>query len=61
MNKQYMTGSLVESRGSCGKEFASVLDDAVGQWESKLGNKQLLDVGTTDIRSLLDFSNSKNL
>ena len=52
---------LVEGRGSGGKEFASVLDHAVGQGETKLGNKDLLDVGATDIGHLLNLGNPEDL
>jgi hypothetical protein len=52
---------LVEGRGSGGKEFASVLDHTVGQGETKLGHKDLLDVRATDIGHLLDLGNPEDL
>jgi hypothetical protein len=33
----------------------------VGEWELEVGSEKLLDVGTTDVISLLDLNNAENL
>ena len=44
-----------------GEEEAAALDDAVGKREAEVGSEELLDVGTTNIGSLLDLGNTKDL
>jgi hypothetical protein len=44
-----------------GKEETTRLDNAVGKGETEVGGEELLDVGTTNIGSLLDFGNTEDL
>lgn len=43
------------------KEETATLDDTVRKGETEVGGEKLLDVGTTNIGSLLDFGNTKDL
>lgn len=53
--------SLVEGRGTRGREDAPALDDSVRKREAKFGNQELLDVRTANVGRLLDFGNAKDL